>query len=304
MSGCEAMRKVFVLLLVFGVVSVAYCAGTNIDITFDVKNEEGQPIEDAKIVASFLGGSGTDQKEGLTNRNGSTKLSGSGHFGVDFRITKEGFYESVGGRAPRGQVVDIVLREVRDPIAMYAKYLDFYNTEYVNEVLRYDFLVGDYLPPHGSGSNADIEILWKHESSGVFHFRSDLTIEFLGENNGMVKFVVPIEKRYSSFKSDYKSVASGFIKKWNFSISRNGVDEPELSNLDSDANYYLRIRTEVDDNGKVVYSHYGKIYGEVDSDSKGVPYYINPSPNDRNIEFDWKQNLFGGLPEGLRVFAP
>jgi hypothetical protein len=33
-------------------------------------------------------------------------------------------------------------------------------------------------------------------------------------------------------------------------------------------------------------------------------YYLNPTPNDRNIKFDPKQNLLGGLQSFERVSAP
>ena len=33
-------------------------------------------------------------------------------------------------------------------------------------------------------------------------------------------------------------------------------------------------------------------------------YYLNPTPNDRNVEFDPKQNLLGGLKVGEGVTAP
>ena len=48
-------------------------------------------------------------------------------------------------------------------------------------------------------------------------------------------------------------------------------------------------------------SHFGKIYGEIkygiSDDNKGgvvmFQYFFNPTPNDRNLEFDGKNNLFG-----------
>jgi hypothetical protein len=33
-------------------------------------------------------------------------------------------------------------------------------------------------------------------------------------------------------------------------------------------------------------------------------YYLNPTPNDRNVEFDPKQNLLGGLQPFEQVNAP
>ena len=75
--------------------------------------------------------------------------------------------------------------------------------------------------------------------------------------------------------------------------------------------YYFRVRTTRDANGKIVTAHYGKMYGPLEirpamrrwghDVSKGqggffISYlYFNPTPNDRNVEFDPKRNL---IPDG------
>jgi phage-related protein len=64
--------------------------------------------------------------------------------------------------------------------------------------------------------------------------------------------------------------------------------------------YLFRVRTALDQQGNVVSARYGKIYG----DFMQFTYYYNPTPNDRNIEFNPKQNLLGGLQAFERVTAP
>jgi hypothetical protein len=53
-------------------------------------------------------------------------------------------------------------------------------------------------------------------------------------------------------------------------------------------------------NGTVKSALYGKIYG----DFMQFRYYLNPTPNDRNIEFDPKQNLLKNLSQLEQVSAP
>ena len=69
---------------------------------------------------------------------------------------------------------------------------------------------------------------------------------------------------------------------------------------DPNRNYFFRVRTAKDHEGNIVSAHYGKIYG----DFMQFTYYLNPTPNDRNIEFDPKQNLLGGLQSFEQVSAP
>ncbi len=60
------------------------------------------------------------------------------------------------------------------------------------------------------------------------------------------------------------------------------------------------MRSALDQQGNVVSAHYGKIYG----DFMQFTYYLNPTPNDRNIEYDPKQNLLGGIQSFEQVSQP
>ena len=63
--------------------------------------------------------------------------------------------------------------------------------------------------------------------------------------------------------------------------------------------YQFRIRTLYDEKGNLKEAYYGKIYGDfkIEGDEKkgliGISflYYLNPTPLDRNLEWDMKTNL-------------
>ena len=76
------------------------------------------------------------------------------------------------------------------------------------------------------------------------------------------------------------------------------VSQTETTN--PNRNFYFRVRTKLDENGNVVSARYGKIYGDLAQ----FTYYFNPTPNSRNIEFDPKQNLLGGLEAFEQVRQP
>ena len=74
------------------------------------------------------------------------------------------------------------------------------------------------------------------------------------------------------------------------------------SHFDKRRNFAFRIRTRRDENGKITSAYYGKIYGDinfkklfgVDVEAVAAPsflYYLNPTPLDRNLEWDMKNNL-------------
>lgn len=79
------------------------------------------------------------------------------------------------------------------------------------------------------------------------------------------------------------------------------------------SNYYFRVRTVLDDKGKVVSTHYGKIYGRFEfgrykkAESlylKSGIYYFNPTANDRNVEFDRSKNLATDVTASKKVTVP
>ena len=60
----------------------------------------------------------------------------------------------------------------------------------------------------------------------------------------------------------------------------------------------FRVRTVLDNEGNITSARYGKIYGPVEYGEEergggGVRfiYYLNPTANDRNLEFDPSRNL-------------
>ena len=115
----------------------------------------------------------------------------------------------------------------------------------------------------------------------------------------------------SSFISDYLAPKSGYLSSlerkavWGKARSLPGYWE-HLNGLERKA-YYFRIRTKTDASGKIVAAHYGKIYGpltlvpvlknqnaskrSIEANLSISEVYFNPTPNDRNIEFDTKRNI-------------
>ena len=66
------------------------------------------------------------------------------------------------------------------------------------------------------------------------------------------------------------------------------------NNSDKGRHYCFRIRTRRDAEGRIVSALYGKVYGDFRiNDLSGISftYYLNPTPNDRNLEFDRKTNF-------------
>ena len=161
----------------------------------------------------------------------------------------------------------------------------------------YDFMAGDYVPPHGNGLHKDFEFFYTYEEVDFFNNRYDFSVRFPNEGDGLLGFKVI--NYSSSFKSEYLAPDDGYENYLKYYEYRSS-NSPMESNFDDFRKYYFRVRTQTDEDGHVISALYGKLYSEFPK----LHYYLNPNDNDRNVEFDPRQNLFVSLPKEERQFEP
>jgi hypothetical protein len=161
----------------------------------------------------------------------------------------------------------------------------------------YDLEKGEFLPPYGNGVTVDFEVNYSLDYENLSKYTADLKIRFPNVGDGLIPFY--IDSYFSDFKSAYMAPMDGYIRFWELFTDRS-PEKTDISNFDRYRNYYFRVRSEYDENGDLVSAHYGKIYGEF----LDISHYFNPNENDRNIEFDPKQNLFINLTKDEKVWEP
>jgi hypothetical protein len=216
-------------------------------------------------------------------------------YALSFGIDKEGYYGTRSScdlgipydAKKWNPAVTILIKKVGKPIAMYAKkYVMGLKLPEYNKQIGYDLMIGDWVGPYGKGINSDILFTENHadEKSGY-----TFTIGFPKEGDGLQEFTLPDREIGSGLRSPHEAPVDGYQSK-----------HEQTQMPDPNRNYFFRVRTAKDHEGNIVSAHYGKIYG----DFMQFTYYLNPTPNDRNIEFDPKQNLLGGLQSFEQVRVP
>ena len=274
--------------------------------------------------------------DGVTDKNGECKLTGKTNTGEVGFIVKDppfGYYPSPNVRLqlPRNMLENLSglvagcpeellrLDRIENPIPLYVRHVWApRNDKYVvswdgtNSILKYDFIMGDWLPPAGNGKYADMVIttqlqvgdaltIWANVKPVTFYdFIS--RIDFDGEGNGL------FEETFANTRSGIKmrtAPTTGFQKTKIIQVGR--VKRKEGPNIfpkyydeyNKDRCYYFRIRSKFDDKGDLIEAYYGKVYGdfkigahiEIGLDVVHFLYYLNPTPLDRNLEWDMKTNL-------------
>jgi hypothetical protein len=272
-----------------------------------VIGEDGNPITGADVTVSydFLSASGQsgkgiswDEIKGLTDIDGMFSVSHT-DTSFDLGITgkKSGYYTTHIGyqfyfdEKKWHPTFTLMLKKIGKPIPMYAKFITYIKFPVFNKPIGYDLTAGDWVAPYGKGVITDFLFTESHTNAQSGYF---IIVDFPNKGDGLQEFDVPAmlqnaKMGQSDLRSSQEAPVDGYKPEF---------IQPQDMNLDR--NYYFRVRTVLDSRGNILSTHYGKIYG----DFMQFRYYLNPTPNNRNVEFDAKHNLLGGLQSYEEVRLP
>jgi len=331
--------KEIILGSLFVLISSAACPDTVKMGAVVLDDVTSLPMSDVEVCFSFKEDVGwrvwTESSKhhklySMTDTMGCCKASGQsncGQAGCYVKNPPEGYYHPSKGWGnryleknlfgvwqPDNLVATIRLQRVEHPIPLFVKYArpTVVDGTYdgTNAVLRYDLMLGDWLPPEGKGEKADLEVRTKMTINEVllskggfkkvfFEFANE--IDFPGRGNGcrseMTSPTSGIRLRMAP-DNDYanKMILRQGTRKM---IVGPNTDVKKFTDSDPNRCYYFRVRSRFDDKGNLVEAFYGKIYGDFnfhgrwDLGFQGVEflYYLNPTSLDRNLEWDMKTNL-------------
>lgn len=284
-------------------------------MSLKVIDEDSKPVEGAQVRIHFNDNAlEKDLTIGLTDSNGIFSASGSSSDGsVGGDVLKNGYYYSVfhqdfivkklGFWQPWDKQIHVVLRPIINPVPMYVRdrWIDI---PAVGREIGFDLMKFDWVIPYGQGVQSDFIFYCERTYKDVDNFDATITLTFSRENDGiqMIKddpggiFTVG-----SRFRLSRHAPESGYQRKLVKRRSRGATGR--IDDNSDDSNYYFRVRSEVDAEGKLTRAMYGKIRGDIRFDPRGSKtasihfhYYLNPDYT-RNLEFDIRKNLFSPLPK-------
>jgi hypothetical protein len=280
-------------------------------VTLKVVDDDGYPVAGAKAIVGFMG---INHIDGLTDTEGIFKASHRDKsFGLGFDIIKNGYYKShevydMGwsyqyNEAKWNPTITVILRKIIKPIPMYAK-VEEMTVQQEDKPMGFDLEEGDWVAPYGNGLHADVFFTVHRKIISEQKYDCTWSVSFPNNGDGIV--VAPPQ------------IVDGSA----FTTSRTAVEssyQPELNLHYSDTNqpanvfgYFIRVRTELNQDGSIKSALYGKIAGNFNfyagtiapHSGMNFTYYLNPTPNDRDVEFDPKHNLIANLKFGEGVSQP
>lgn len=243
-----------------------------------------------------------------------------------------------------GHDVEVVLPRIINPISLFAMRINTAHRRpggemtfpVHNQWVGFDLEVADWVAPHGKGKTADFLLRFKNEFKGLeksytrtideriaSHKRllgftkEEWTIDkFIiheGKWDGLVELSFPgegdgiIEAKsfigYSPMKLPHLAPEGGYLSTWKRMVNNyDGIILPE------DTGFFLRTRVKRDQKGQIISANYSKFIGRMNvmANTGRIEffYYFNPTPNDRNLEFDPKKNLFPKDKPGANIYDP
>ena len=279
--------------------------------------ESGNPISGADATITFMGYNGqtTSRSKGKTDASGKFEASGNPELRMYAMLENKGYYSINSDRLSRKEDHDVmyIMRKIENPIPLYAKKVTL-GLPLNRDWIGFDFAVGDWVAPHGNGKVNDAFFRCDTEKTGERRGRGKIDIKF--PDNGGVKLIDKLFLQYCDLKMPHKAPAGDYK-----ALMTRQSDSHHDNNFNEKVGYFFRSRVKMV-NGKIISCHYGKILGNIRFDPResgwhvshknkpksfaevSFTYYFNPTPNDHNLEFDVKRNLFQGLDTTEQVREP
>lgn len=282
--------------------------GAEAKVTLRVVDTEGKAVTEASVNLTFAFRQKNKPLIGLTDSNGLFVAQGTLTDDIIYRVSKIGYYETFdrffmakaatrcvenGRWIPWNPVLQVTMKEIRKPIPMYVKKVECKLPKY-DVPIGFDFKVGDWVAPYGKGLISDMTLTYSETEREDSLCKYDFKVTFPSPSGGAY-----IQKKdlYSILGSANEATSEGYSPSRSFVYERTDSKIIQDVRVTSDDCLVFRSRTETDELGVLQKANYGKIYGPLkfaDGRDREVvfTYYFNPTPNDRNLEFDGKNNLF------------
>lgn len=316
------------ITLLFGLLSF-WSSLLGYEVKIRVVDDQGVAVSgvSAKIAFVKFRNEADAEHVGVTDKDGIFTANGRGEHSVFVEASKHGYYLARLRRLPNDKDLDlvVVIPRVLNPAPLYANRVNP-SIPVQNEWLGYDFEAADWVAPHGKGKVIDIRFRfrnefkgWKHGEKELEHSRKvnsqltekefkdfygkwdgELDISFPGEKEGLFEETRFLE--YSELKLPHSAPVEGYVPTWH--CTSNSYS-PRTAR--EKMGFFLRTRVKLDEKGNVLSANYAKLMGDIYCAPTGVlmfTYYFNPRTNDRNLEFNPRNNLFPSSFPGANVNDP
>lgn len=281
--------------------------GARASVEVRVVDEEGGAVSNAEVEVYF----GLSVREGATIKG---KTNDKGMFAVKGKTTgeiyinakKKGFYDtskkidiagdenrkvSWGKWNPDEISCRIVLRPIRKPVDIITSGRE--KGHLINEPriwMGFDIEKDDWVPPYGNGVITDFEVMYDSDGKKLFDYTgSTLKIRFVRKFDGAY---VRRKNCESVFQVDHEARTNEcYLDRFEFSEKKIARRKWDRNILSEEQFLVLRVRSQVDEEGRFKGAHYGMILGPMSFGwdrqafgCVGLHTFFNTTFNDTSLE--------------------
>jgi hypothetical protein len=262
-------------------------------------------------------------KTAITPYKGNTNIKGEywaegpalPNMGAGLGFSREGYYTSSrvtefkkiedGKLLPFGLVNDLVIKRIGKPVPMYAVANCSIILPEKEGSFGYDLERRDWVAPRGGGAKSDLIFTQEKKEDAEHGSLSRLRISFSNLGDGIIP-LYELHGAESELNLPRSAPTEGYEAEhqltpvWGDGTPFKMLTKPVLG-------YLYRVRTVLDESGKVKSAWYGKMDGEFwwvpRWNELKFTYYLNPDGT-TNLEFNRKKNLSHRLELGNIVHRP
>jgi hypothetical protein len=275
-----------------------------------VIGEDGNPIVGASVSVQYDVPTAPNSSDptfgeikGFTDTNGIFNASHTdSSLGIGIVTGQSGYYSTHCGHQfyydekRRNPSFTLTLRKIGNPIAMFSKKEET-KLPQENKPVGFDLEAGDWVTPYGRGFHPDMFFTVNRKITSALQYDCTLIVTFPNSGDGIA--VAPTEPDLGSeFKTSRAAGEASYESKLDLHYSNAGSSAAVFG-------YFVRVHTELNADGTIKSALYGKIPGgfrfypgsKAPRAGMSFDYYLNPTPNDRNLEFNPAKNLMKDIGE-------
>lgn len=282
-------------------------------VTLDVVDQKtGLALSNASARTSFLLNSSWSQPEQyqeveeVTDGIGKCTLTGNDldHY-FNVRVFADGYYESqvrvestkinrvLNRWEPWNPTIEVKMRPKKNPVPMIVKRIESLKIPAWDQPVGFDLEKADWVEPHGKGTQADFFVNMHRRFEHSSDYDAIARITFPNDGDGIQLYEIPEEFKNSSYQFPYEAPMEGFQDI--LVLERHATLRKTECSFNPDKDMYMfRVRTKMDEQGKLVSACYGRVdrrieigWGEVFD----FEYHFNPVLNERSLEWNGENLL-------------
>ncbi len=316
------------IILVSALIFVCHCKAKNSLVNFHISDDLGNPVSNVVVSIATFDRHIPGEDFGVS-KDGTWKATTDIYGKVEMKFPCKSMIFSYSVSDPLNRFYGEYENDVRFAYKIDPHFLSTIQTEFKKEIflklksiknpiplgvarfwglkrpmpisregVGFDFFKGDWVTPHGSGEKAHIIFTRLIEKDTPTESLTKFIISFPNEGDGIyVSKCLNSKRKGSDLLLPYVVPDVDFIP--SFSLTFQYKDNMSTSNEDKSRLYYIRFNSVLDEKGELISAQYAAIPGEFTFimgkyDCPIFLYYVNPNINDKNMEFDKKNNLMAG----------